>query len=150
MKNLAPWPAPGESRVRGPLSTDPADIAKYSHVFDPATKAIELVREHIRLDQDRDWLKRANEQLTRDREETKELVRQLKSLQQQPQPPTRGRPSVIPGDGETLRNLRAEHPGSTCRGEFLATLPKDLEKNQKNRRYRDADKWLRDGDKSDK
>jgi hypothetical protein len=153
-RNLVPWPAPGESRVRGPLSTDPVDI-KYSHVFrspDPRTEEIELELERIRQDQDRDRLKRATEQLARDREETKELVERLKRWQEreQPEPPTPGRPSVLPGDIETLRKLRDEHPGSDCRGEFIATLPKNLEKNQKNRRYRDANKRLRDGDKSDK
>jgi hypothetical protein len=145
--------------VRGPLSSDPVDIAKYSHVSrppDPRTAEIELELERIRQDQDRDRLKRATEQLARDREETKELVRQLERLREQqqaqpePEPPTLGRPSVIPGDVEILRTLRAEHRGSLCRGEFIATLPKNLEKNQKNRRYRDANKRLRDGDKSDK
>jgi hypothetical protein len=158
-RNLVPWPAPGESRVRGPLSTDPVDIAKYSHVFrplDPRTVEIELELERIRQDQDRDRLKRATEQLVRDKAETEELVRQLERLREQPQPQpqpeptTLGRPSVIPRDVEILRTLRAEHRGSLCRGEFIATLPKKLEKNQKNRRYRDADKRLRDGDKSDK
>jgi hypothetical protein len=160
-RNLVPWPAPGESRVRGPLSTDPVDVAKHSHVFCrptyPAAKAIELVLEHIRLDQDRDRLKRATEQLARDKAETEELVRQLERLREQPQArpepkPERplGRPSVIAGDLETLRRLRDEHPGSDCRAEFYATLPKGIKQRQVQQRYRDATEELRKRDKRDK
>ena len=149
--------------MHGPLSTDRID-EYVSRVFlppDPATKAIELRLERIRQKRDRHQLKRAVAQLARDHAETDELLKQLECLRQpqqraeaEPTPqlePQRGRPSVIPGDVETLCALRAEHPGSRCRGEFLATLPKDLQKRQKAKRYYDADKVTRKmGDKSDK
>jgi hypothetical protein len=157
MHNRAPWPAPGESRVHGPLSIDRADeyISRAFHPPDPAAKAIELGLERIRQKRDRYRLKRAIKQLARDRTELEELAGRLERLREprpKPEPPRGpGRPPVISGDVETLRTLRAEHPGSPCRGEFYATLPKDLEKRQRAKRYHDADKMLREtGDKSDK
>jgi hypothetical protein len=157
MRRPTPWPAPGESRVHGPLSTDHAD-EYISRVFlppDPALREIELELDRIRYEQERDRLARAVEDLARDREETKELIERLKRLQQpQPEPPRPGRPTVLSGDVETLRTLRDEHLGSLCRGEFIATLPKELQKGQRAKRYRDADKVERKErracDKSDK
>jgi len=76
MRRPAPWPAPGESRVHGPLSVD--DVDEYiSRVFrppDPAAKAIELRLERIRQDQYQYRLDRAVEALERDRAELKELL----------------------------------------------------------------------------
>ena len=71
MKKLAPWPAPGESRVHGPLSIDHVDeyVSRVFRPPDPAAKAIELELERIRLKQDRYRLKSAVEQLARDRKE---------------------------------------------------------------------------------
>jgi hypothetical protein len=153
MKKVAPWPAPGESSVHGPLSPDHTD-EYVSRVFRPpdlAAKEIELGLERIRQDRDRYRLKRAVEKLARDREELAELGEQWKRLREPRSQAPLGRPSVIPGDAETLRTLRAEHPGSLCRSKFRATLPKDLQKRQKAKRYRDADERLREmGDKSDK
>jgi hypothetical protein len=155
MRNPTPRAAPGESRVHGPLSVDHVDeyISRLFRPPNPVAKEIELGLERIRQDRDRYLLQRAVEQLARDREELRGLAEQLKCLPQ-PQPgpqQPRGRPTVISGDVETLRMLRAEHLGSLCRGEFLATLPKDLQKRQKAKRYHDADEMLREtGDKSDK
>jgi hypothetical protein len=149
MKNPAPWPTPGESRVHGPLSADHADeyISRVFRPTDLVNKEIELGLERIRQDRDRYRLKRDVEQLARDRAEFEELAEQLRRLRE-PQPqPQRGRPSVISGDAETLRTLRAAHLGSPCRGEFLATLPKDLQKRQKAKRYHDADEELKRTDK---
>jgi hypothetical protein len=113
---------------------------------------IELELARIRQDQDRDRLKRATEQLARDRAETEELVRQLERLrvQQQPEPLTLGRPSVITGDVETLRRLYDENPGSDCRGKFCASLPNGLKQRQVQQRYRDATEELRRRDKRTK
>jgi hypothetical protein len=157
MEKLAPWPAPDESGVRGPLSLDHMDeyVSRVFRPRDPVAEEIGLGLERIRYEQDRYRLERDVEQLARDREELKELAAQLERLRQprpQPEPPLRpGRPTVISGDVETLRTLRGEILGSPCRGEFIATLPKDLQKRQKAKRYHDADKMLREtGDKSDK
>jgi hypothetical protein len=152
MRRPTPWPAPGESCVYGPLSTDHADeyISRVFRPPDPALVEIELKLGQIRLDRDRDRLARDVEELARDREETKEPIEQLRRLQQ-PEPRRPGRPTVVSRDAETLRTLRAEHPGSLCRGEFIATLPKDLQKGQRAKRYRDADEAERKAcDKSDK
>jgi hypothetical protein len=161
MKKLAPWPAPSESLVYGPLSFDHMD-EYVSRVFrpDPAVPEIDLKLRQIQVDRDREQLEHAVERLARERAELKELKEQLKRLREpepepkielrepEPEPKVelparRGRPQVLPGDMETLHTLRAEHPGFDCRSEFLATLPKKLEKRQKAQRYRDADKELR-------
>jgi hypothetical protein len=150
VRGPTPWPAPGESHVHGPLSTDRVDeyVSRVFRPPDPVAKEIELRLERIRQKRDRYRLKRAIKQLARDQTELEELAGQLERLRQpqaQPEPPLRpGRPTVISGDVETLRTLRAEHPGSPCRGEFIATLPKDLQKRQKAKRYHDADKALRE------
>jgi hypothetical protein len=141
--------------VHGPLSIHQVDeyILRLLRPPDPIAKEIELGLERIRYERDRYRLERDVERLARDREELRGLAEQLKGLPQpQPEPqPPRGRPTVISGDVETLRTLRAEHLGSLCRGEFLATLPKVLQKRQKAKRYHDADEMLREtGDKSDK
>jgi hypothetical protein len=127
MKKLAPWPAPDESRVHGPLSTDRADeyISRVFRPPDPVAKEIELRLERIHLDQDLDRLKCAAEGLERDRAESKELIGELKRLQAeaatksalQPRPP--GRPSERVDNKEFLRELRDKH-GGDCRGEFCA------------------------------
>ena len=122
MKKLAPWPAPGESPVHGPLSVDHVDeyISRVFRPPDPAAKAIELGLERIRQKRDRYRLKRAVEQLARDRKELEGLAEQLKRLREpKPQPRPRGRRSERRGNKELLRELRDKH-GGDCRGEFCA------------------------------
>jgi hypothetical protein len=152
MRRPAPWPAPGESCVYGPLSTDHAD-EYISRVFRPpdlALKAIELKLDQIRLDQDRDRLARDVEELARYREETKELLGQLKRLQEpRPQPRPPGRRSEREENKELLRGLRDKH-GGDCRDEFCAGRTQSRQGLKKvsfdhaARLYNIADKDLKD------
>jgi hypothetical protein len=95
MKKLAPWPAPDESGVRGPLSPDHMDeyVSRVFRPPDPAAKAIELKLERIRLKRGRYQLKNAVEQLARDRKEMEELAEQLRRLRE-PQPQRRSAAGV--------------------------------------------------------
>ena len=76
MHNRAPWPAPGESPVYGPLSIDHIDeyVSRAFRPPDPGAKAIELGLERIRQKRDRYRLKRAIKQLGRDQTELEELA----------------------------------------------------------------------------
>jgi hypothetical protein len=91
MKKRAPWPAPGESPVYGPLSIDHIDeyVSRVFRPPDPAAKAIELKLERIRLKRGRYQLKSAVEQLARDQKEVEGLVEQLKRLQEPQRQPQR-------------------------------------------------------------
>jgi hypothetical protein len=153
MKKLAPWPAPGESRVHGPLSTDHMDeyIARVFRPRDPVDEELELKLEQLRLDQEKRMLLREVDQLKRDQAELEELKESLERLKEpEPEPeaapesrPPRGRRPVLPGDMEILAALRLKRPSLSCRTDFYATLPKDIKKHRMAQRYRDADKGLR-------
>jgi hypothetical protein len=156
MKKRAPWPAPGESPVYGPLSIDHMDeyVSRVFRPPNPAAKAIELKLERIRLKRGRYQLKSAVEQLARDQKEVEGLVEQLKRLQEpqpQPQPQRRppGRRSEREENKELLRGLRDKH-GGDCRGEFCAarTQPrqglKKVSFDHAARLYNTADKDLKD------
>jgi hypothetical protein len=148
MHNRAPWPAPGESRVHGPLSADCAD-EYIARVFrpDPVAEEIEIGLERMRLDRENRILLRETERLARDRAELEELPESLDRLKEPEPRAAPGRPPVLPRDKATLRALRLRNPGSSCKTEFYATLPKDIRKGQQAKRYHDADKGLEDEDK---
>jgi hypothetical protein len=133
MKKLAPWPAPDESGVRGPLSPDHMDeyVSRVFRPPDPAAKAIELKLERIRLKRGRYQLKNAVEQLARDRKEMEELAEQLRRLREpQPQRRKRGRRSERGDNRELLRGLRDKH-GGDGRSEFCAAFTQPQEGRKK-------------------
>jgi hypothetical protein len=141
MRGPTPWPAPGESHVHGPLSTDRVDeyVSRVFRPPDPVAKEIELRLERIRQDQDRYRLARAVEELVRDRADLEELAGQLKRLREpqpqpqpepQPQPRSRGRRSERGDNKELLRELRDKH-GGDCRGEFCAEFTRRRESRKK-------------------
>jgi hypothetical protein len=149
LKKFAPWPAPGESRVHGPLSVDRADeyIARVFRPRDPVAEEIEIKLERMRLDREKRMQRRAVEQLERDQaelEELKESLERLKAPRAEPEPEAtpRGRRPVLPGDMKILAALRLKRPGFSCRTDFYATLPKDIKKHRMAQRYREADKGL--------
>jgi hypothetical protein len=135
MKKLAPWPAPDESGVHGPLSLDHMDkyISRAFRPPDPALREIELKLDQIRYEQERDRLKLAVERLARDRKEMEELAEQLRRLresQPQLQLRRRGRRSEREDNKELLRGLRDKH-GGDCRGEFCAAFTRPQEGRKK-------------------
>ena len=139
--------------VYGPLSIDHVDeyVSRVFRPPDPVAKEIELGLERIRQDQDRYRLKRAVEQLARDREELEELAGQLKRLREpqpepqaepepepgpelkpepQRQPRPRGRPPEREDNKELLRKLRDKH-GGDCKTEFCAEFTRRRESRRK-------------------
>ena len=136
----------------GPLSIDHIDeyVSRAFHPPDPAAKAIELKLDQILLKRGRHQLKRAVEQLARDRKEVEGLVEQLKRLQEKrPQPRPPGRRSEREEHKELLRGLRDKH-GGDCRGEFCAARTqsgqhlKKVSFDHAARLYNIADKDLKD------
>lgn len=129
MKKRAPWPAPGESPVYGPLSIDHMDeyVSRVFRPPNPAAKAIELKLERIRLKRGRYQLKSAVEQLARDQKEVEGLVEQLKRLQEpQPQPQRSGdRPAGDPSAKKT-RSFSGDCATSTVATAGASSAPRAL------------------------
>jgi hypothetical protein len=145
MRGPTPWPAPGESHVHGPLSTDRVDeyVSRVFRPPDPVAKEIELRLERIRQDQDRYRLARAVEELVRDRADLEELAGQLKRLrepQPQPQPEPQPQPSRDRAAGALSAGITKSFSGSfaisTAETAGASSAPSSLDAGRAGRRSR--------------
>ena len=122
-------------------------LSGFSRPRDLVAEKTELKLERIRIDREEQLQLRAIDHLERDQAELKELkesLERLKAPRAEPEPEAtpRGRRPVFPGDMKIFAALRLKRPGSSCRADFYATLPKDIKKHRMAQRYRDADKGL--------